>query len=71
VTDQLRLTEANLPEYLRKLEILPSGADAAIEPAGEGNINWVRRVRTSDGASWVVKQARPALERFPEYRVST
>jgi 5-methylthioribose kinase len=71
VTDQLRLTEANLPEYLRKLEILPSGADAAIEPAGEGNINWVRRVRTSDGASWVGKQARPALERFPEHRVST
>jgi 5-methylthioribose kinase len=37
---------------------------------GDGNINWVRRLRTADG-SWVVKQARPALERFPEYEVST
>jgi 5-methylthioribose kinase len=43
-----------------------------VEPAGTGNINWVRRARSlSDGASWVVKQARPALERFPEYRAPT
>jgi 5-methylthioribose kinase len=43
-----------------------------VEPAGTGNINWVRRVRSlGDGASWVVKQARPALERFPEYRAPT
>ena len=43
-----------------------------MEPAGTGNINWVRRARSlSDGASWVVKQARPALERFPEYRAPT
>ncbi len=71
MTGQLHLTEANLPEYLRKLGTLPEGVSVAVEPAGEGNINWVRRVRSSDGASWVVKQARPALERFPEYRVST
>jgi 5-methylthioribose kinase len=43
-----------------------------VEPAGTGNINWVRRVRSlGDGSSWVVKQARPALERFPEYRAPT
>ena len=43
---------------------------AEVEPAGEGNINWVRRVRVRGrSASWVVKQARPALERFPEYAV--
>ncbi len=41
-----------------------------MEKAGDGNINWVRRARTPT-RSWVVKQARPALERFPEYRVST
>ncbi len=41
-----------------------------MEKAGDGNINWVRRARTP-ARSWVVKQARPALERFPEYRVST
>jgi 5-methylthioribose kinase len=31
----------------------------------------VRRVRAAGGASYVVKQARAALERFPEYRVTT
>src|SRR5215510_5650188 len=41
-----------------------------IEPVGDGNINWVRRFRTAAG-SRVVKQARPELERFPEYRAST
>jgi 5-methylthioribose kinase len=72
---QLHLTDANLPDYLRKLGLLGSGEAAVVEPAGDGNINWVRRVRASAGRqgarSWVVKQARPALERFPEYRVST
>lgn len=40
-----------------------------VEPAGEGNINYVRRVRDARGRSVVVKHAREALERFPEYRV--
>ncbi|MGH9888861.1 MAG: phosphotransferase, partial [bacterium] len=47
----------------------PDGA--AVEPAGDGNINWVRRVRAANGRSFVVKQARPALERFPAYQVTT
>ncbi|MGH7291252.1 MAG: hypothetical protein ACREJT_08585, partial [Myxococcota bacterium] len=42
-----------------------------VEPAGDGNINWVRRVRARNGRSFVVKQARAALERFPEYQVDT
>lgn len=42
-----------------------------VEPAGDGNINWVRRVRAANGRSFVVKQARAALERFPEYQVDT
>ena len=72
MTGQLHLTEANLPEYLRKLGLFPEGTTVSVEPAGEGNINWVRRVQADPGGpSWVVKQARPALERFPEYRVST
>ena len=46
--------------------------EARVEPAGDGNINWVRRVSTPiGGESWIVKQARPALERFPEYQVTT
>lgn len=72
MSTQRRLTEADLPEYLASVGIIPHGAAVRVEPAGAGNINWVRRVRSlGDGASWVVKQARPALERFPEYRAPT
>jgi len=71
VSEQLRLSESNLPDYLRDLGYLGSDEAVSVEKAGEGNINWVRRARVADGRSWVVKQARPALERFPEYRVDT
>jgi 5-methylthioribose kinase len=40
-----------------------------VEAAGDGNINWVRRVRAGE-ASFIVKQAGPALAKFPEYAVS-
>jgi 5-methylthioribose kinase len=46
-------------------------AGVTVEPAGDGNINWVRRARAAGGRSWIVKQARPALERFPQYQAST
>jgi 5-methylthioribose kinase len=65
------LTEAELPEFLAGLGLVPSGASLDVEPAGDGNINWVRRVRGPDGTSWIVKQARPNLERFPEYSAPT
>ena len=65
-----RLDEATLPDYLRRLGLVQPGERVAVEPAGDGNINWVRRAR-SGARSWIVKQARPALERFPEYRVTT
>ena len=69
---QISLHDADLPEYLAALGLLTPGESVQVEPAGEGNINWVRRVRsTARPFSVVVKQARPALERFPEYRVST
>ncbi|MBM4267207.1 MAG: hypothetical protein FJ144_11475 [Deltaproteobacteria bacterium] len=43
-----------------------------IELAGDGNINWVWRVRSRrSGRSVVVKHARPALARFPQYETST
>ncbi len=64
------LDEASLPGFLRRAGLLADGTRVAVEPAGDGNINWVRRVRAGDGRSWIVKQARPALERFPEYRVT-
>jgi 5-methylthioribose kinase len=73
---QIHLGEANLPDYLRKQGLLAPGERAEALPCGDGNINWVRRVRISGGdpprdRSWIVKQARPALERFPQYQVST
>ena len=66
----LRLDDATLPDYLRELGLLGASESARVEPAGDGNINWVRRVRHL-GGSFVVKQARPALERFPEYTAPT
>jgi 5-methylthioribose kinase len=68
--DPAPLDERSLPDYLRSLGILGAREPARVEPAGDGNINWVRRVR-APGRSWVVKQARPALERFPQYRAPT
>jgi 5-methylthioribose kinase len=65
------LSEASLPAWLRSRGLIGSDVAVRVEPAGDGNINWVRRVRAADGRSWIVKQAREALERFPEYRAST
>jgi len=65
----LTLGPENLLAYLEERDLIARGA--RIEAAGEGNINFVRRVRGQDGRSLIVKQARPALERFPEYRVTT
>ncbi len=70
---QRALSEASLPEYLRSLGLARGGEPVRIEPAGDGNINWVRRATV--GGSWprsyIVKQARPALERFPQYQAPT
>jgi 5-methylthioribose kinase len=72
MSPQIQLDDSNLPDYLRKVGLISPGDRLSVEKAGDGNINWVRRARIpGDGRSWVVKQARPALERFPEYQVST
>ncbi|UCE84745.1 MAG: phosphotransferase [Deltaproteobacteria bacterium] len=70
MSEQLRLDDARLPDYLRRLGLVAAGTPVEVEAAGDGNINWVRRA-ACPGHSWIVKQARPALERFPEYRVPT
>jgi len=70
VSPPLRLDEGNLPDYLRKKGLWGADAELSVEPIGDGNINWVRRVRGNSG-SLVVKQARPTLERFPEYEAPT
>ena len=69
---QLRLEEKHLARYLEQLGLIPAGEEVHVEPAGDGNINWVRRVRFGEPPrSIVVKQARPELERFPEYQAPT
>jgi S-methyl-5-thioribose kinase len=67
---QLHLDDVNLSDYLRGIGLLGRDETAQIEPAGDGNINWVRRVRARD-RSFIVKQARLHLERFPEYEAPT
>jgi len=71
VSEQLRLSDEGLAGYLAARGVVPAGTQLSVEPAGDGNINWVRRARAADGRSWIVKQARPALEAFPEYRAPT
>jgi 5-methylthioribose kinase len=68
---QQPLTDANALAYLRERGWLGRNEAARLEPAGDGNINWVRRVWVRGRPSFVLKHARPALERFPEYRVTT
>jgi S-methyl-5-thioribose kinase len=70
VVQPLHLDDAKLPDYLRGLGLLAAGESARVDPAGDGNINWVRRVRVGD-RSFVVKQARLHLERFPAYQAPT
>jgi 5-methylthioribose kinase len=73
VDAQQLLTEAGVPDYLRGLGLAGPDEPIRVEPAGDGNINWVRRA-TALGPpvrSYVLKQARPALERFPQYQAPT
>lgn len=66
----MHLDDSSLPEFLESLELRAPGEVVAMLSAGDGNINYVRRVQVGD-RRLVVKQARDALERFPEYRVTT
>lgn len=66
------LDDRSLPGWLRATGLARADDEIVVEAAGDGNINWVRRARVpARQVSWIVKQARPALERFPQYRAST
>lgn len=66
------LDDRTLPDWLRAAGLARAGDAIVVETAGDGNVNWVRRARVPDrGVAWIVKQARPALERFPQYAAST
>jgi 5-methylthioribose kinase len=70
---QRMLTEERIPAYVRGLGLAAASEPVAVEAGGDGNINWVRRVRVGGERprSFVLKQARPALERFPQYAAPT
>jgi 5-methylthioribose kinase len=70
---QWLLTHDQVPAYVRSTGLALASEPIAVEPAGDGNINWVRRVRVggANARSFVLKQARPALERFPQYSAPT
>jgi 5-methylthioribose kinase len=73
VDAQRLLTDEALPDHLRALGLAKPADRVEVEPAGDGNINWVRRatLRGDKHRSYVIKQARPALERFPQYQAPT
>jgi 5-methylthioribose kinase len=58
--------EASLEAYLRRQEVLAEEETlSTIQRAGEGNMNLTLRVTTSS-RSFIVKQARPWVEKYPE-----
>ena len=65
------ITEDSAIEYLRARGLAEAETQCTTEPAGDGNINWVRRIQANDGRSWIIKQAREQLEKFPQYRADT
>ena len=67
----MHLNDENLSDYLASVGLAEPGQRVHVLGAGDGNINFVRRVQIGDGRTLVVKQAREALERFPEYTVTT
>jgi 5-methylthioribose kinase len=70
---QTLLTDDGIPAYIRGLGLAGEGDPINVSGAGDGNINWVRRVAIGGAhpRSFVLKQARPALERFPQYAAPT
>jgi len=50
--------------YARKLDLLPDTGGADVQRPGEGNMNFVARVRVGD-RSIILKQSRPWVEKYP------
>jgi 5-methylthioribose kinase len=67
------LSEQEIPAYVRELGLAAGDEPITSSTGGDGNINWVRRVAIggAQARSFVLKQARPALERFPQYAAPT
>ncbi len=73
MSEQRLLSDESLAAYLQERGLAGRDERVAVEAAGDGNINWVRRARIGGprARSLIVKQARPALERFPQYQAPT
>ena len=62
----LEKKDALVEEYLRKQKWIKTTEKVlSLEKPGEGNMNFVLRVKTNQG-SFIIKQARPWVEKFPQ-----
>jgi 5-methylthioribose kinase len=70
---QRMLSDEGIPAYIRELGLADPDEPSSVASGGDGNINWVRRVQIGGPRprAIVLKQARPALERFPQYAAPT
>ncbi len=60
------VTPAALQAYLQQVRWLPTGRTIRqISGAGEGNMNFTRRVTLDDGSSLILKQSVPYVARYP------
>ena len=69
--DQFFLKEdiGRLQEYLLSKGLLEkSEVITAVTKAGEGNMNLTLRAETNSGHSFIIKQARPWVEKYPEIK---
>jgi 5-methylthioribose kinase len=58
---------ASVAAYLAaRGQLAPGETLIAAEKAGEGNMNCTVRVHTSHGSSFILKQSRPWLEKYPQ-----
>ncbi len=64
---QDRARAEELRTILGALDLLHGADVEAVERLAGGNMNLVERVRCDDGRTLVVKQARPFVERYPQF----
>ena len=60
------VTSSALQAYLQQAGWLPTGRTISqISVAGDGNMNFTRRVRLDDGSSFILKQSVPYVAKYP------
>ena len=57
---------SSLSDYLKGINVIADGENVlSVEKPGEGNMNFVLRVKTAN-RSFIVKQSRPWVEKYPQ-----